>query len=154
MKSGNSNSGKKSMIRGWMSGAESHTRPRPVENSSRHEQQPPTTSPPILVGSPLASSSLENSQLIVGILLDFWILLVYIYFWQTPTRTSSQKAEAMDKSESKQSLEQRRKSISKVFSIFDGTNEMGRLVSMYMTLFRNYKVQLLFIAPCLTSRRM
>ena len=48
-----------------MSGAENHERPRPEENSSRHEQQPLTTSPPILLGSPLASSSLENSELIV-----------------------------------------------------------------------------------------
>lgn len=50
-----------------MSGAENHAQPRPAENSSRPEQQPPTTSLPILVGSPLTSSSLEieKSQLIV-----------------------------------------------------------------------------------------
>lgn len=67
MKSANNNSGKQTMIRGWMSGSENHIQPRPAENSSRHEQQPPTTSAPILVGSPLtsSSSSLENSQPIV-----------------------------------------------------------------------------------------
>jgi hypothetical protein len=65
----------------------------------------------------------------VGELVGFWILLVYIHFWQTPTLLSSQKAEAMDEFESKSATPQeeglhqsRRKSISNHFSIFDGTN--------------------------------
>jgi hypothetical protein len=65
MKSAKNNSGKQTMIRGWTSDTEKHARPLLAENSSRPEQQPPTPSPPIFVGSPLASSSLENSRRIV-----------------------------------------------------------------------------------------
>jgi hypothetical protein len=58
-------------------------------------------------------------------LLGFWILLVYIRFRQT--RTSSQKAKAMDESESKSATPQEEGlDQAKRFSIFDGTNSTGK----------------------------
>jgi hypothetical protein len=72
----------------------------------------------------LLSSCMES-------LLGFWMLLVYMSFRQTQTRTSIHKTEATDESESKPATkpqeevfepQSKRKSIFEEFSIFDGTN--------------------------------